>query len=131
MKKSNPDTEIPTVQAVLFRSIKTKRTDGYTVKTVYVLLQTGVIHIERRFLAKTLNSGCVEIRKICGYVFQYEKMTFKLESFMHIANEIVGHAHKLNPNELIGLNDVLYDFDQQNPLKIIPPPRNQNDGKNT
>lgn len=86
---------------VFIDSFKTKRADGTNVMTVYAMYDNGVVHIERKLISKTLNLGFIEIRKFGEYIYQYEKMILKLESFITIGHDVATSLHKLDKDKIL------------------------------
>lgn len=86
---------------IFIDSFKTKRADGINVRTVYAMFDNGIVHIERKFVSKTLKPGYIEIRKFGEYIYQYEKMTFKLDSFLAIGYDIALNLHKLKEDKIL------------------------------
>lgn len=86
---------------VFIHSFKTKRADGINVRTIYAMYDNGIVHIERNFISKTLNPGYIEIRRFGEYIYQYEKMSFKLDSFLAIGYDVASNLHKLQEDKIL------------------------------
>lgn len=96
-----------TEKAILLRTFKTLRADGHAVRTIYALAKNGNVIIEHRFVSTELNDGCILIRKFNNLFYQYERMIFKLESFMTICKEISESIYKLNKDDILQIGDVI------------------------
>jgi hypothetical protein len=93
--------------AIFVKTFKTIRADGHAVRTIYVLMENGLVQIERRIVSTELNIGFIEIRRFGKFTYQYESMIFKLESFTTIATDILGSFHKIDLSQTLKANDVL------------------------
>jgi hypothetical protein len=105
-------------KAILIRSFKTMRADGHSIKTIYAMGQDGVVYIERRIVSTELNGGFQLIRKFGNFYYQYEKIVFKLDSFIEIAKDIANHVMYLNKDDILRQNDVKYEKNDKS-VKIL------------
>jgi adenine/guanine phosphoribosyltransferase-like PRPP-binding protein len=105
-------------KAIFIRSFKTKRADGHSIRTVYALTETGVVNIERRIVSTELNEGFVLIRKFGKYIYQLERMVFKLESFIQISSTVSLHIPKLEIDKIMRVDDVKYKPNEKTVVKI-------------
>lgn len=105
-------------KAVFIKSFKTKRLDGHAVKTIYALLNSGIVNIERRIVSTELNDGFQQIRRFGKYIYQYESMTFKLQSFIEIATDVRLGVSELDKDNLIQHDDVMFSPNEKTLVKI-------------
>ena len=105
-------------KAIFINTFKTKRLDGHSVKTVYALIDNGIIKIERRILSTELNEGFTKIRTFGKYIYQYESMVFKFGSFMQIAIDVNKGASELNNNDLIGSQEIRYQPNEEHKVEL-------------
>jgi hypothetical protein len=96
-------------EALFIRSFKTKRLDGHSVRTVYALVDNGVVNIERRMISTKLNDGFKVIRVFGKYIYQCETMVFKLTSFMTIANSVREYIPSLKINDIVLYDEILFN----------------------
>jgi hypothetical protein len=54
--------------AIFVKTFKTIRADGHAVRTIYVLMENGLVQIERRIVSTELNIGFIEIRKFGKFI---------------------------------------------------------------
>ena len=107
-----------TEKAVLLKSFKSVRADGHAVKTVYALTKQGIVSIERRIVSTELNMGFTEIRKFGDFIYQFESITFKLESFICIAKDIADNIYKLDVDKIMRSSDVVCDPNDKTLVRI-------------
>ena len=105
-------------KAVFIKTFKTKRADGHSVRTIYALLENGIVNIERRYVSTQLNPKCIELRRFGKYVYQYESLVFKLTSFMRIANEVAEHIHDLKIDDIILHDEILFKPNEDSRVEI-------------
>lgn len=105
-------------KAVLLNSFKTVRADGHAVRTIYGMTQHGVIQIERRILSAELNKGFTPLRKFGKMIYQYESMTFKLDSFITIAKDISNNCGALISTDIIRSTDVICNPNDKHIVEI-------------
>lgn len=113
-----------TEQAVFIRTFKTLRADGHAVRTIYSLCQQGVVQVDRFFISPILNEGCVEIRRFRGMVYQSERMVFKLQSFIEIAEDVLSSVHLLDPKKILHSDDVIFLPNEDGEKIITTKPKN-------
>jgi len=106
-------------KALLIKSFKTKRLDGHTVRTIYALTERGIIQIERRIVSTELNEGFIQLRKFGKWFYQYERMVFKLESFIKIAQDIGMELHNLDLNKVYSSIEVDALPNEKKVIKIV------------
>lgn len=106
-------------KALLIESFKTKRLDGHTVRTIYALTEKGIIQIERRIVSTELNEGFIQLRKFGKWIYQYERMVFKLDSFVTIARNIGLELHKLDLNQVYSSSEVDAFPNEKKVIKIV------------
>ena len=95
-----------TEKAILIESFKTKRLDGHSIRTIYALTEKGIVQIERRMISNELNEGFIPIRTFGKWIYQYERMVFKLASFIEIAKTIGMNLNKLDLDNVYSTSDI-------------------------
>ena len=94
---------------IKIRSFRTKGTDGHSVKTIFCLFANGSVVIERRIVSLTLEHGFKEIRTFGKYIYQFEVMSFKYDSFLCIAYGVLESLDEIKTKDIIRGNDVISD----------------------
>jgi hypothetical protein len=81
-------------------------------------MENGLVQIERRIVSTELNIGFIQIRTFGKFIYQYESMSFKLESFVTMANDILQSLHKIDLSQIVKANDVKYSPNGKTAIKI-------------
>ena len=111
-------------KAIFIRSFKTKRLDGHSIRTIYVLMYSGVVSIERRIVSTELNEGFRHIRAFGKYIYQREVMIFKFDSFIQIVKDVELHLHEINIEDIIRSRDVKYAPNDKRIVKVYTDNKN-------
>jgi hypothetical protein len=116
MKREIKKTKVE--KAIFISSFKTKRLDGHSIRTIYCLLESGIVNIERRLVSTEMQDGFGEIRRFGKLIYQYERMVFKFDSFYKISRGFADHLHLIDPSKLHRQDTVLFKPNEECLIKI-------------